>query len=418
MKKFFRVFYSQVFNAFFPILIVLILIKFTDKNNIAQIFLITNFANIYLLISDYSSNTRFFKNTLALGGITQNTNIKIIDNIVSYIGIKIIVLSLGFLVWGVLCLSVPLLRHNFWGSLLSYTFIVAYNINYYWVYMSSSKEHFYILSTFVSRIFFLMIIGFFIYCHSNLYYALPIIGFLTFIANYLFFVEFCRLHGITLQVNLKKISESKAIIKSDLPTVINSFLLMTPTNCITIFIGYVKNTEQLVAYALAEKIFLGIRTLLAVFVNSIYPLFCSKVVRRKRKTLIFVLFYLTLFIFCICVYLLAPFAVGYFRFNAYTATIFIHCLFYFLLIIIVISLNIPFFLWLLLNNQINAKRTTWYLLVAALFIISCFLLYTAFAVGVLAIVKSLFIAESTILVTFALLYWSKKTNVTTLGIVQ
>ncbi len=418
MKKFFRVFYSQVFNAFFPILIVLVLIRFTDKNNIAQIFLITNFANIYLLFSDYSANTRFLKNTLASGGITLNTKIEIVEDIASYIGIKIIILSLGFLGWGVLCWSVPLLNHNFWGSLLSYTFIVAYNINYYWVYMSSNKEHFYIVSTFVSRIFFLMVIGFFIYYHFNLYYALPIIGLLTFIANYLFFVGFCRLHSITVQVNLKKISKSKAIIKSDLPTVINSFLLMTPTNCITIFIGYVKNTEQLVAYALAEKIFFGVRTLLAVFVNSIYPLFCSKDISRKRKTLIFVLFYIALLIFCICAYLLAPFTVGYFRFTGNTSIIFIHCLFYFFLTIIVISLNIPFLLWLLLNNHINAKKTTWYLVIAALSIISCFLLYTGFAVDVLTIVKSLFIAESTILITFALLYWSKKINVASLDIVQ
>jgi len=413
MKKFLRVFYSQIFNSFFPILLVAILISIKDKTNIAQIFLLLNFANVYLLFSDYSSNIHFLKEAMVVGGVQEKPHHSIIENINSYIGIKTIILSVGFIVWIILCFCIPLLHKNVFSSILSYSFIVGYNLNYYWIYISSKKEYFFIISNFISRIFFLLILLFFIWLKYDFFFLMPIIGICSIIIAWLFFKRFCSIYKIKTSFSFKNIGDSGKIIKRDLPLMSNTFLLMTPSNYLSIFIGYVKQTEHIIIYALAEKIFLAFRALLAVFINSIYPVFCgNRKMEKNKKRNIFILFYTAILLICVSIYFISPYLFPYFHLPKTQNGIFYQCLFYFLITIIVISINVPFFLWQLLHNEINSKKTFLYLLVSAVLITTCFITETVFNNGVIAIAQSVLIAESIIVVAFILLY-NKKHNVHT-----
>ena len=285
MKKFFRVFYSQIFNSFFPIIIIAILLKQSNNNNTASIFLLLNYANIYLLFSDYSSNTVFLKDALQIGGISSvGISEKIILYIYNYIGIKIIILSVGFFLWVALCFLSPLLHQHIFSNIFAYIFIIGYNMNFYWLYMSSNKEYFFIISNFLSRLLFLVLLIFFIKYHFSFSYLMPLCGLGTLAISVLIFKRFCRIYNLHINFTLQHLKQSIQILKRDWPLVANSFLIMSPSTSLSIFIGFVKNSKYVIVYAFAEKIYMAIRALLGVFVNSAYPLICEEGSINTKKT--------------------------------------------------------------------------------------------------------------------------------------
>ncbi len=413
MKKFLRVFYSQIFNSFFPILIVAILINLKNKSDVAQIFLMLNFANVYLLFSDYSSNINFLKNAIAAGGIHETTAPTIIKDIEHYIGIKTIVFFLGFVAWVVMCCYIPLLHQNMVASIFCYAFIVGHNLNFYWVYMSSSKEYLFIVSNFFARLFLLLLLLLFIKLQFSLSYLMAFVGVGNTLLAILFFKSFCRRYQLKINFSLETIKESVIIIKKDAPLVMNSFLLMSPNTCATFFIGYVKNTELILVYGLAEKIFLAFRAMLGVFVNSIYPVFCSKEgVSRSKAFKIFGGFYACIALACASIYFISPFLLNYFHLPATSNHTFYTCLFYLLATIIAISINTPFFIWLLLKHQLNTAFATVVLLITSLIIVGGFIYNTTYNNGVISVTQSLLIAESLVVVAYFIIYFTMDKKIT------
>ncbi len=409
MKKFLRVFYSQIFNSFFPILIISILINLKNKNDVALIFLMLNFANVYLLFSDYSSNINFLKNAIAAGGIHKNTASSIIKDIEHYLGIKTIIFTIGFIVWVIMCSVIPLLHQSMTASIFSYIFIIGHNLNFYWMYMSSNKEYLFIISNFFARLLLLLVLLLFIKFQLNLSYLMAIVGIGNTILAIEFFKSFCKRYNLKISFTQTTIIESFTIIKKDIPLVVNNFLLMSPSTCVTIFTGYVKNTELVLVYGLAEKIFLAFRAMLGVFVNSIYPIFCSKEgINRKKASLIFGGFYSSILFACLFIYFLSPYLLQYFHFPSSNNNLFYTCLFYLLATILIISINTPWFLWLLLKHQLNTSYSTIILFITSLIIIGVFIFNTIFFNGVVSITKSILIAETLVLLAYLVIYFTKR----------
>ena len=411
MKKFLRVFYSQIFNSFFPILIVAILINLKNKSDVAPIFLLINFANVYLLFSDYSSNINFLKNAIAAGGIHETTAPSIIKDIEHYIGIKTIVFILGFVAWVVMCFYIPLLHQNMVASIFCYAFIVGHNLNFYWVYMSSSKEYLFIISNFFARLLLLLLLLLFIKLQFSLSYLMAFVGVGNTILAILFFKSFCRRYKLKINFTLETIKESVTIIKKDAPLVMNSFLLMSPNTCATFFIGYVKNSELILVYGLAEKIFLACRAMLGVFVNSIYPVFCAKEGVSKSKAFkIFGGFYVCIAVACASIYFISPYLLHYFHLPATSNHTFYTCLFYLLGTIVAISVNVPPFIWILLKHQLNTAFSTIVLFITAMMVVGEFVFSTVYFNGVISVTQSLLLAESLVVLAFFIIYFAKRKN--------
>ncbi len=412
MKKFLRIFYSQIFNSFFPIAIVAILINLKNKSDVAPIFLLLNFANVYLLFSDYSSNINFLKNAIAAGGIHETTAPSIIKDIEHYLGIKTIVFTIGFIAWVIMCSFIPLLHQNMVASICCYVFIIGHNLNFYWMYMSSNKEYLFIISNFFARLLLLLLLLLFIRFRFNLSYLMAFVGIGNTFLAILFFKNFCKRYNLKIGFTTTTIKESFTIIKKDAPLVVNSFLLMSPNTCVTIFIGYVKNTELVLVYGLAEKIFLAFRAMLGVFVNSIYPVFCSKEgVRRNKALLIFGGFYTCIALACAVVYFISPYLFNYFHLPASNNHIFYTCLFYLLATIVIISLNVPAFIWLLVKHQLNTAFATIVLLTTAIITLGFFIYNTVYNNGVISITQSVLMAEALVVLAFLTIYLFKRETV-------
>ncbi len=409
MKKFLRVFYSQIFNSFFPIAIVAILINLKNKSEVAPIFLLLNYANVYLLFSDYSCNINFLKNAIAAGGINNSTSPTIIKDIEHYLGIKTIIFTIGFIAWVIMCSFIPLLHQNMIASICCYLFIIGHNLNFYWMYMSSNKEYLFIISNFFARLLLLLLLLLFIRFQFNLSYLMAFVGIGNTVLAILFFKSFCKRYRLTISFNSATIKESLTIIKKDAPLVINSFLLMSPNTCVTFFIGYVKNTELVLVYGLAEKIFLAFRAMLGVFVNSIYPVFCSKEgVSRSRVFLIFAGFYTCIALSCTAVYFISPYLFSYFHLPSSNNHIFYTCLFYLLATILVISLNVPAFIWLLVKHQLNTSFATVVLFISAGITLGTFIYNTVYNNGVISITQSVMLAEASVVVAYLVIYYTKR----------
>lgn len=407
MRKFLKVFYSQLFNSFFPIALIAILLSLKNKNDIAYIFLILNFSNFYLLFSDYSSNVKLLQESMEHGGIKNiPVHHTIVENIHAYIGIKAIFLSLGFIIWIFLCYSIPLLYEHFFSNCLAYTFIIGFNLNYYWIYISSNKEHFFVLSNFIARISVIVFLLIFIYLGYNLLYLMFWAGILAIITNTYIFKSFLRRFEINQRFDFQKIySCSIKVIKRDYKFVTNNFLVMTPTNCINYFIGYINKTELILIYAFAEKIFFAIRALLSVFLSSLYPVFFQKSsMSKKKKILIFTLFYIAIFFVCTTTYFLPYKTLLPILKIEIDLAVFYPVMKYFIFTILVISLNVPFFLWLIVNNRINTNKTLAFLLIATICIIGVFIAYLKYDNHILSIAKSLLIAESLFALIFIALF--------------
>lgn len=421
MKKFFTIFYSQIFNAFFPVLIVSLLLKIPQKEYAAVIFLIMNLSNVYLLFSDYSSNITFLKDALMLGGIGgggENVPGEIVKKIEGYLGIKILILAVGFSVWVFLCISVPLLQKSLFSNILAYTFIIAYNLNFYWVYMSSNKEYFFILSNFASRTWLLLLLLSFPKFNISFFYLMPAAGFGSMAITAIFFVRFTLVYKIKITINRKILIDGWRVVKNDSSLVANSFLLMVPSTCLSLFIGFVKSVELVVVYGLAEKIFTGIRSLLSVFVNSLYPVLCKPgAISRKKLTLIYLLFYTLLLTGSALLYFLAPFIVSYFALPPSHVFVFTRCLLYFILTLLAVSLNVPMFVRLLVENRLKSRKALKFLSATAILIVSIFTAEITFNNGVIGIVQSILASETLIVLAFFLLLKTGRSRSTSQTIV-
>ncbi len=410
MKKFFRVFYSQIFNSFFPVLIIAILLKLADSSKTASIFLLLNFANIYLLFSDYSSNTILLKDALQSGGITkENVSDDIIKDIESYIGVKIIILGLGFFIWLALCLFVPQLSQNLLSNILAYSFIIGYNMNFYWLYMSSSKEYFFIISNFLGRLFFLLLLLLYIFFKVDFFSLMPLAGLGTTLISLLIFKRFCAVYRINFRLSKATLQQAVLVIKRDWPLVANSFLMMTPTTCLSLFIGFIKNSSHVLVYAFAEKIFMAIRALISVFINAVYPVICQEgSVKTQRSNRILLFFYAAVIVGCTATYYFSPYIFNYLRQPAAFTNLFTKCLLYFLLTILVITFNVRPFLQLLVSNHFNYAKNFFLLLIGSVAIVLVFTINVFTNNSVASIAQSVLIAEAIIgLALVALNYFTR-----------
>ena len=410
MKKFFRVFYSQIFNSFFPIVIIAMLIKLADSSKTASIFLLLNFSNIYLLFSDYSSNSILLKDAMQAGGISRNNVPEtIVEDIKSYLGVKSIMLGIGFFIWIALCFIIPQLQKNIISNILAYSFIVGYNLNFYWLYMCSSKEYFFIISNFVSRLFFLVLLVFFIFYRFDFFWLMPVTGLGTILISMFTFSRFCNVYGIKIIVSKNMMTDAGKIIKRDWPLVANSFLAVSPTTCLSIFVGFIKNSSHVLIYAFAEKIFMAIRALLAVFGNAFYPIVCQEgSIYTKKSKQILLLFYVVVVVGCIATYLLSPFIFSYLKQPESFNALFTKCLMYFLITVVVISINTRFFLQLMVSNHFNDAKNFGWLVVATVLIVGVFTLNLFLENSVMSVVQSVLIAETIIVLTFiSLIYFTR-----------
>ncbi len=408
MKKIFRVFYSQLFNVFFPIVLLLILNRIINQSGVSSIFLLTNYANFYLLFSDYSSNIVFLKESLQHGGITNKTSSKTITNINTYLGLKLFFLTIGFFVWIVLCTITPALYDHFFISVLSYTFIVAYNLNFYWIYMSSSKEFYFIITNFISRLVLITSLLFCVYLKVTVTWVMPIVGFINVLICLAYFRKFCKYFAITLQINYQTILNAIQVIKQDFKLISGLILLMTPSNCLFLFLGYVKSTNTIVVFGFAQQIFFGIRSLLSIFINSIYPGLCNNTINKKRKNQIFILFYVVIFLGCLILFFIKS-EIGFFlKLSGPNMYILNTSLNYFIAAILVLSVNVPFMLWAMLHDILHKKKMVTLLLIASAVTIGVFLYHLMYENSAINIAKSVFIAEAAILITFILLYYKYK----------
>lgn len=414
MKKFIRVFVSQIFNAVFPIIIILVLISIKEKNDITSIFLLINYANFYLLFTDYSSNIIFLKEALQTGGIKVNTEPAILQNINIYLTIKCLFLSVGFIVWLLICYFSPVLHAHFIQNVLGYTFIIGYNLNFYWVYMSSPKEFYFIISNLFARLSLLLVLLLFIFTNLNLSWLMCIVGVLNIAISWLYFKRFCAIYNIETVINKPTIQQSIAVIKRDFSFMSSSFLLMTPTNCLSLFLGFVKNTAVIPVYSLAEKVFFAVRTLLSVFINSIYPSFLNNELNGlKKRGIMFTVFYGTIITICIFLYFGAPTFSGLLKLKDVDKPVLYTCLHYFIATILILSVNVPFMLWMYLKNMLSKPITTFGLIIAAILITTEFTYYSVYENDITNIAKSLMIAEGLIVIVFIVLYIHNKYKKTT-----
>lgn len=369
MKKIIKVFYSQIFNAFFPIIILLILLKIKSNENVASIFLILNFANFYLLFTDYSSNIILIKESIQYGGISLQTHTKVIENINSYISVKFILLSFGFLVWIILCFVVPLLRENLVSNIFAYTFIIGYNLNFYWVYICSNKEYFYILSNFFARLALVLLLFLFVYFNLSIAWLMFIVGIINIGIALIYFNKFCKIFTIKYFFSIRNNQKGIAVLKRDYRLMLNNFLIMTPTNCLNFFVGYITNPASIIIYGFAEKIFYPLRSLFSVFINSVYPSFSNVQFNKKVKQKIYVGFYIVVIVGCGIIYFLKPFIVQFLKFNVTESEIFITSLNYFLLTLLVLAINTPLTIYAMVNDMLLNKKLSIYLTICSILII-------------------------------------------------
>lgn len=408
MKKFIRVFISQIFNAVFPIIIILVLISIKEKADITSIFLLMNYANFYLLFTDYSSNIIFLKDAMQVGGINKQTNSTIINNINIYLTIKFLFLTIGFGIWLLICYYSPVLHAHFIQNVLAYFFIIGYNLNFYWVYMSSPKEFYFITSNLFARLSLLLILLLFIFTQLNLSWLMSIVGIINIVISWLYFKRFCAIYAIKPLINKTSVNKSIAIIKRDFAFMSSSFLLMTPTNSLSFFLGFIKNTSVIPIYSLAEKIFFAVRTLLSVFINSIYPSLASNELSEKRKKIVFIAFYSAITFICLALYSISPLAASLLKLNATETSILIACLNFFIATILILSINVPFMLWIYMHNMLNKTITLVGLTITTSCIVAMFTYFIAYRNNIINVAKGLMIAESLIVALFILLYIGNK----------
>jgi hypothetical protein len=98
------------------------------------------------------------------------------------------------------------------------------------------------------------------------------------------------------------------------------------------------------------------------------------------------------------------------QFNSSNAFIFITSLRYFIVTLLILSINVPFMLWAMLHHILHKKTTIVALFIASMLMIGIFIYHSIYNNGAISIAKSVMIAEGIVLIVFIISYFKEKNN--------
>lgn len=305
VANFFYLSILQVANYALPFVIIPHLIQVLGFEKIGIIYMAQALMTYLTMLTDYGFNltaTKFIS-------LNKSSKIKVDYIFNAVISTKLFLLGLAFVILLILIAVVPLFHKEALLFFLSYALVIGSTLFPVWFFQGIEEMKYISIINFTSRIIFTVSIFFFINQKADYVRVNLLQGAGSLISTFLAFYIIARKYTVTSRFRVRyvktQLNEGWHIFVSNLAISLymysNIFLL-----------GIFADKTTLGFFGVADKCIQGMRQLLVVFYQVIYPKACAV---AKESHLMFILFFKKVFykfllfvVFCsVCIFLLAPF---------------------------------------------------------------------------------------------------------------
>ena len=317
---------------------------------------------------------------------------------------KAILCFFSFILLLILLLIVPVFRSHFLLYILAFAFVVGQSLLMNWFFQGLEKMWLIVLTTLAGRILFVALVFLFLKNKEDDFLYIFFMGVGNIIAGVTGILIAFRVYSLSFKkINKKDIKDE---LKEGWQYTITN-LSMNTCQYANIFILRFFTNDLVVGYfSVAEKIFITLKQVLAVFSQSIYPRLCRLVEKGKMNLNIFLKKVYIPFLICIIagsilLYLLSPRVLYFFSGKEAIHSVFI--LRMLCIVLVIVCLNLPSTLTMLALNQ-KKRYFRIYTLGGILNIISNIVLAYFFQTN--GTILAIFITE--IFITASVIYESRK----------
>jgi Membrane protein involved in the export of O-antigen and teichoic acid len=258
----------QGINSFLPLLVMPFVISKIGADGFGVV-VVAHVVMIYLSsVSDYGFNLTATRDI----ALHKQDNLSVSKIFFTVLASKLLITAVLFLLL-ILALLTPVFGHNAQLYLMGFTYVIGQSLFVNWFFQGIEKMHFITISTFISKLIFVILIIVFLRHKEDAYLFLFFFGignivagiFSICIALVVFKIKILRPQWADIINEIKsgwQITVSNLFINTYLYS--NVFILRIFTNDLTV--GY---------YSIAEKIFFTVRQVLSLFSQVVYPHICQ-----------------------------------------------------------------------------------------------------------------------------------------------
>ena len=307
ISNFFYLSLLQVANSILPFLIIPHLVQVIGYDKVGIVFMAQALMSYLLILTDYGFNltaTKFISVNRH-----SKTRLQYIYNAV--LSTKLLLAIVAFLLLLILVWIFPVFREEKSLFLLSYFLVVGNTFFPVWFFQGIEEMKYISLMNFISRLFFMFSIFYFVTTKSDYVKVNFLSGMGSLISCAIAYVVIARKYTI-------KSRFSKRYVKLQLNEGWHIFISNLAVNVYmysNIFIlGLFANKTVLGYFGIADKCIQGLRQILVVFYQAIYPKACHFAKASHRLLIgfyqrVFSVFLLFIIVACISIFILAPFVV-------------------------------------------------------------------------------------------------------------
>jgi polysaccharide transporter, PST family len=337
----------QAINFLIPLLVTPYVISKVGVDGIGAIA-IAQTVMIYLsTITDYGFNLSATRDI----ALHKNDQQKLSRIFYTVLISKLMITVLLFVLMLILALFIPLLQQHFLLYLLGFTFVAGQVFYVNWFFVGVEKMHFITISSFVSRLIFLVLVFVFIKNKGDEPLFLLFMGVGNIIASVMIILVAIRLFKLrffwpSFGDVLLEIKEGWQITLSILS--LNTYLLSG------IFILRMFTNDLMVGYySIAVRIFFAARQVIMVFSEAVYPQVCQLTIKGKEAgraffKQVYFPFLMATFVGCILLFVFSPQIVYLFTKDGSTLPVYLLRMLSF--VPLIVCINIPAYQLLMAFN--------------------------------------------------------------------
>lgn len=305
VSNFFYLSLLQVANSVLPFVIIPHLVATVGVDKVGIIFMAQASMSYLTILTDYGFNltaTRFISINR-----TSKSKLQFIYNAV--ISTKLLLAGVAFLILLLLILLIPVLREEKTLFLLSFPIVIGSTFFPVWFFQGIEEMKYISLMNFVSKIFFTFCIFFFVNERNDYVKVNFLLGAGNIISCGVAFFIITKKYEIKSRFSLRyikfQLTEGWHIFVSNLA--VNIYMYSN-----ILILGLFADKTTLGYFGIADKCTQGIRQLLLVFYQVIYPKAChlaktSHLLLIQFYKKVFLTFLLVIVLICFTIFIFAPF---------------------------------------------------------------------------------------------------------------
>lgn len=277
LKNFFFLFMINIANYILPLLTFTYLVRVLGVEKFGLLSFASSIITYFLIVTDYGFNLTATKDI----SINRNDKDKINEIFSTVISLKIIIMSLCFIVLLPLIFLIPKLNTYWFIYIFTFGTVLGQVLFPVWFFQGLEKMKVISILNIVSKVIFTLAIFFFIKKDTD-FYLVPIFSSFGFIL-----IGVVSILIIKFQYNVSFIFQKKAqlykCLKDGWSIFLSNISVSFYTTATLTFLGFFTNNTIVGYYSMADKIISAIRGLISPISQVLFPYLCNNAQSNPQK---------------------------------------------------------------------------------------------------------------------------------------